>query len=65
MQDDDVLVYRYRYWDEATRCHVYSSHYATVETIRSGLGIPVYTSARLVPRLLIVRGIYTPSHEEA
>jgi len=63
MQDDDVLVYRYKSWDQATRRHIHSSHFATIETIRSGLGLPIYPSARLVSRALIIRGIYTPSRE--
>ena len=58
---DRVLVYRYMYWDEATRARETSQMYATVEVIRNGLGTPVHSSAIEVSRAdLRDGGVYVP-----
>jgi hypothetical protein len=43
-----LTVYRYRYWDEERGEHVSSDREATLECIRSGLGIPIIDSGRQV-----------------
>jgi hypothetical protein len=62
---DEVLVYRYVYWDEANQAHVNSETFATLETIRKGLGTPIHTASQKVQRLEVVNGIYTPKREKA
>ena len=61
---DRVLVYRYMYWDEATRARETSQMYATVEVIRNGLGTPVHSSAIEVSRAdLRDGGVYVPQQD--
>jgi hypothetical protein len=55
-----TLVYRYLYWDEETRVHKTSSTYATLPAIHTGLGIPIYGSARYVSVKELQAGIHTP-----
>jgi hypothetical protein len=55
-----ALVYRYVYWDEATRSHKTSTLYATLPAIRNGLGSPVYEGAIYVDSDHLDGGIYVP-----
>jgi hypothetical protein len=51
MNDEEwVLVYRYQYWDEESGTMVVSSSFATLDTIKDGLGIPVSETALRVLR---------------
>lgn len=58
---ETVTVYRFTYWDENAGAHVTSSRYATLETIRSGLGNAVPESALKVRRSDLTDGLYLPS----
>jgi hypothetical protein len=53
---DEVFVYQYMYWDEPSREKKTSKHYATLGTIRNGLGIPVFTSEKRVAASEVVDG---------
>ena len=65
MEEDEVLVYLYTFWDEKSQSHKTSTEFATVDGIRNGLGIPVYTSGRKVPRSQLIDGDrYVPAPEE-
>jgi hypothetical protein len=55
-----ALVYLYVYWDEATRSHKTSTVYATLPTIRNGLGLPMYEGAIYVDVEELQGGIYVP-----
>ena len=46
--DTSVWVYRYRYWDPARNEMVTASREATLDAIKSGLGVPVVESGRKV-----------------
>lgn len=45
-----VIVYQYTYWDAARGVMVKSNLWATAETIRNGLGVPILETGRKVPR---------------
>lgn len=58
---DMIAVYRYTYWDEEAKAHKTSTRYATLETIRSGLGQPIPESVIKIRRdVLSDSGLYTP-----
>ena len=44
--DNVVWVYRYRYWDPRANEMVTATREATLEAIKSGLGVPVVESGR-------------------
>ena len=50
-----VWVYRYRYWDPARNEMMTASREATLDAIKSGLGVPVVESGRKVPMRTIDR----------
>ena len=58
LMQDRVLVYRYLFWDEASRQHKLSERYATLEMIRKGLGTPVHQESLLVRSREIAEGFY-------
>jgi hypothetical protein len=56
---NEVLVYTYRFWDEDAQTYKGSGNlYATIMTIRNGLGIPNLDSAKWVPLSDVQDGIY-------
>jgi hypothetical protein len=55
---DQILVYRYQYWDAASGVHRDSQVFATIMTIRSGLGMPLYETAKWVAVAHVQNGIY-------
>ena len=57
---DVVWVYRYKYWDEGRRAFGLSVRYATLETIRNGLGIADLSSGQRISASMVVNGIYHP-----
>jgi hypothetical protein len=46
---EQIWVYRYRYWDPEKDDVVVSESMATLDAIKSGLGIPVHNTALRVP----------------
>ena len=56
--DERVWVYQYKYWHEASRTFKVAEMFATLDAIRNGLGVPVFTNARQVSMSDIVGGIY-------
>ena len=60
MPPQQVLVYRYKYWDETRKEHVVSSDYATILAIRDGLGLPLFETAAWVDANQLQGGIYRP-----
>jgi len=60
---DDVLVYQYTYWDEASDERKTSKRYATLDVIRNGLGVPVFASERRVPASEVVDGFLRDRNE--
>ena len=56
-----ILVYRYRYWDEDSKGFKNSRVFATMIAIKQGLGLPIFESAIWVPRVEVDGGIYSPS----
>lgn len=55
-----VLVYLFQYWDEATQSHKTSTVYAALPVIHSGLGLPLYDSAKYVDVCDLEGGIFAP-----
>jgi hypothetical protein len=55
-----ALVYLFQQWDEATQSHKTSTVYATLPVIHSGLGLPMYDSAKYVDAADLEGGIYDP-----
>jgi hypothetical protein len=53
-----VMVYLFTSWDDRARSIVTSDVYATIMTIRSGLGMPVLESGKSVPRAEVEGGIH-------
>lgn len=53
MEERTVWVYPYRYWDENANALVVSSDLATLDAIRSGLGVPVLGEGRKVPTWMV------------
>jgi len=51
-----LLVYRYEYWDERSARVLISERFATLDSIKKGLGIPLLHTAKIVPRELVVNG---------
>ena len=49
-----LLVYRYEYWDERSGRVLTSERFATLDSIKKGLGIPLLYTAKIVPRERIV-----------
>jgi hypothetical protein len=62
MMIDSVLVYRYTYWDPRTSTQEMSTHYATMDEIRNGLGIPVLKDSLKVERAELEGGFYYPKN---
>ena len=60
---DEVSVFQYMYWDEASKERRTSVRFATLDMIRSGLGVPVFTSERRVPTHHVVNGFLREAHE--
>jgi len=60
MGAQETWVYRYSYWDDASNSEKISERYATMDSIRSGLGIPVFSTAKKVPLADVPDGIYRP-----
>ena len=60
---DEVCVYQYTYWDEASCERKTSKRFATLDVIRNGLGIAVLTSEKHVPANDIVNGFYRDANE--
>jgi hypothetical protein len=65
MEEDEILVYRYVFWDEAQQVHVSSLEFATLETIRNGLGTPIHAATQKVRRTEVINGLYTPKRKQA
>ena len=55
-----ALVYLFQYWDETTQSHKTSTVYASLPVIHSGLGLPLYDSAKYVDAADLEGGIYAP-----
>ena len=55
-----ALVYLFQYWDETTQSHKTSTVYASLPMIHSGLGLPLYDSAKSVDASDLEGGIYAP-----
>ena len=51
--DNQVWVYRYRYWDPSPDHFIVSNRLATLEAIKNGLGIPVLESGMRISRTYI------------
>ena len=49
-----LLVYRYEYWDERTSAVRVSDRYATLDSIKKRLAIPLLDTAKVVPREQLV-----------
>ncbi len=60
---DEVSVYQYTYWDEASNERKTSTRYATMDVIRSGLGVPVFTSEKRVPVNELVNGFHRDGND--
>jgi len=61
-----VWVYLYTYWDAAdAKQERTSEQYATLETIKMGLGIADLASGIKVNQLEVVEGMYVPRQPEA
>ena len=58
--EERVVVYQYMYWDNATNSRKKSKLYAPAELIKNGLGEPIYTSGRDIPRSWLIDGIFVP-----
>jgi hypothetical protein len=61
---DNVLVYRYDYWSELAQTHKESREFATLETIKAGLGTPIHASEKRVPRADVMDGFFVPVREK-
>lgn len=53
MTDTDVWVYEYKYWDVKRGDLVVAKYVATLDAIRNGLGEPIITSGRPMPRSML------------
>ena len=56
---EEMVVYRYAYWDEAGQTHKESKLYATIEVIKS-LGRPIYDASKRVSASELIDGFYVP-----
>lgn len=56
MRDDEIWVYQYKYWDNRREELVASDYAATLDAIKSGLGIPILTSGLKVHRHQLEQG---------
>jgi hypothetical protein len=65
LEKEELLVYQYLYWDQESGTQKASTQYATLETIKKGLGIPVFTSTKTVRRDDVLDGFYTPRRQGA
>jgi hypothetical protein len=45
-----LLVYRYEYWDERSSAVRTSERYATLDSIRKRLAVPLLDTAKVIPR---------------
>jgi hypothetical protein len=45
-----LLVYRYEYWDERSSSVRTSERYATLDSIKKRLAVPLLYTAKVVPR---------------
>jgi hypothetical protein len=57
---DQILVYRYSYWDEQTRSFRSSDSFATLDVIMLGLGKPIPESGIKVSAEDVGGGVYIP-----
>jgi hypothetical protein len=62
--DNDVLVYRYDYWSELAQSHIESRDFATLDTIKAGLGTPIHSSEKRVPRADVMGGFFVPPRKK-
>jgi hypothetical protein len=59
-EDSRVWVYRYTYWDDEAGKEKTSHVLATLEAIKMGLGVPVFSSAMKVDPQDVAGGFYMP-----
>lgn len=55
-----MRVFRYSYWDEGRGIACVAEGFATLEAIRDGLGIPIFSASKLVPKLEVLGGVWYP-----
>ena len=60
-----VWVYQYMCWDDATQGHKVSNRYFTLELIKSGLGIALFTTGMLVDPADVIDGVYIANERGA
>ena len=53
-----VLVYRYTFWDEASHSRKVSERFATIETIRCGLGEAILHTGKKIPFTKLIDGAF-------
>lgn len=57
-EQQTILVYRYSFWDDHYQIRQVSTGWATLDAIRNGLGVPIFTESKRVPSTEVIGGVW-------